>query len=202
MRSRFVTVTSSPEGPVLHGHPEEAAQPAEPIAGRSGGIQYVGRSHRQVKVTVRTRPDLAGHLRSRNDRSREDLALPAQPQPHRHGVNRTRGIPNDHEVALSDAWQKGAQGWDTARRTVFANNPLNLLAVDGPRNMQRATPTPPPGCPQPRMSRQDPSQQDREPPTSPGHIYDLRLTPRHSPGTVKIFITLPGRPTRCPITAT
>ena len=40
-------------------------------------------------------------------------------------------------VALSDAWQKGAQGWDTARRTAFANDPLNLLAVDGPLNMQK-----------------------------------------------------------------
>jgi pyruvate/2-oxoglutarate dehydrogenase complex dihydrolipoamide acyltransferase (E2) component len=43
----------------------------------------------------------------------------------------------DHVVALSDAWQKGAQGLDTARRTAFANDPLNLLAVDGPLNMQK-----------------------------------------------------------------
>jgi Protein of unknown function (DUF1524)/Excalibur calcium-binding domain len=43
----------------------------------------------------------------------------------------------DHVVALSDAWQKGAQGLDPARRTAFANDPLNLLAVDGPLNMQK-----------------------------------------------------------------
>src|SRR3954447_7350470 len=43
----------------------------------------------------------------------------------------------DHVVALSDAWQKGAQQWDAARRTQFANDPLNLLAVDGPLNMQK-----------------------------------------------------------------
>jgi outer membrane biosynthesis protein TonB len=43
----------------------------------------------------------------------------------------------DHVVALSDAWQKGAQGLDAARRTAFANDPLNLLAVDGPLNMQK-----------------------------------------------------------------
>jgi hypothetical protein len=40
----------------------------------------------------------------------------------------------DHVVALSDAWQKGAQGWSADRRTAFANDPLNLLAVDGPLN--------------------------------------------------------------------
>ncbi len=43
----------------------------------------------------------------------------------------------DHVVALSDAWQKGAQQWDPATRTEFANDPLNLLAVDGPLNMQK-----------------------------------------------------------------
>ena len=40
----------------------------------------------------------------------------------------------DHVVALSDAWQKGAQQWTVQRRTAFANDPLNLLAVDGPTN--------------------------------------------------------------------
>jgi hypothetical protein len=43
----------------------------------------------------------------------------------------------DHVVALSDAWQKGAQGWDGGKRLAFANDPLNLLAVDGPLNMQK-----------------------------------------------------------------
>jgi len=40
----------------------------------------------------------------------------------------------DHVVALSDAWQKGAQEWDDATREAFANDPLNLLAVDGDVN--------------------------------------------------------------------
>ena len=43
----------------------------------------------------------------------------------------------DHVVALSDAWQKGAQALDATRRTAFANDPLNLLAVDGPLNQQK-----------------------------------------------------------------
>ncbi|ROP34598.1 HNH endonuclease family protein [Pseudokineococcus lusitanus] len=40
----------------------------------------------------------------------------------------------DHVVALSDAWQKGAREWDAETREAFANDPLNLLAVDGPTN--------------------------------------------------------------------
>lgn len=43
----------------------------------------------------------------------------------------------DHVVALSDAWQKGAQQWTPQRRLAFANDPLNLLAVDGALNQQK-----------------------------------------------------------------
>jgi hypothetical protein len=44
----------------------------------------------------------------------------------------------DHVVALSDAWQKGAAQWDANRRLQFANDPLNLLAVDGPTNLSKS----------------------------------------------------------------
>lgn len=40
----------------------------------------------------------------------------------------------DHVAALSDSWQKGAQSWTARRREAFANDPLNLLAVDGSAN--------------------------------------------------------------------
>ncbi|MDJ0316612.1 GmrSD restriction endonuclease domain-containing protein [Arthrobacter antibioticus] len=43
----------------------------------------------------------------------------------------------DHVVALNDAWQKGAQQLTVAQRTAFANDPLNLLAVDGPSNQKK-----------------------------------------------------------------
>lgn len=43
----------------------------------------------------------------------------------------------DHVVALGDAWQKGAQQLDPDTRTAFANDPLNLLAVDGTTNLQK-----------------------------------------------------------------
>lgn len=55
----------------------------------------------------------------------------------RRGEGTSEAVQIDHVVALSDAWQKGAQRWDAAQRTAFANDPLNLLAVDGPLNMQK-----------------------------------------------------------------
>ncbi|MFG1809167.1 HNH endonuclease family protein [Streptomyces sp. NPDC049040] len=44
----------------------------------------------------------------------------------------------DHAVALSDAWQKGAQQWSDDKRTDFANDPLNLLAVDSSTNRRKS----------------------------------------------------------------
>lgn len=44
----------------------------------------------------------------------------------------------DHVVALSDAWQKGAQLWEPGKRLAFANDRLNLLAVDGPTNASKS----------------------------------------------------------------
>ncbi|MFE2985604.1 HNH endonuclease family protein [Streptomyces sp. NPDC059262] len=43
----------------------------------------------------------------------------------------------DHLVALSDAWQKGAQKWDPSKRIALANDPLNLLAVDAGPNRSK-----------------------------------------------------------------
>ncbi|WP_306911844.1 DUF1524 domain-containing protein [Arthrobacter sp. B3I9] len=53
------------------------------------------------------------------------------------GVETSSAVQIDHVVALSDAWQKGAQQLTAAQRTAFANDSLNLLAVDGPANMQK-----------------------------------------------------------------
>ncbi len=50
------------------------------------------------------------------------------------GTDTSSQVQIDHVVALGDAWQKGAQSLDSASRTALANDPLNLLAVDGPLN--------------------------------------------------------------------
>ena len=53
------------------------------------------------------------------------------------GQETSNAVQVDHVVALSDAWQKGAQAWDETTRVTFANDPLNLLAADGALNMQK-----------------------------------------------------------------
>ncbi|MCX4092931.1 HNH endonuclease family protein [Nocardia sp. alder85J] len=40
----------------------------------------------------------------------------------------------DHMVPLGDAWETGAQQLSVAQRTSLANDPRNLMAVDGPTN--------------------------------------------------------------------
>lgn len=55
----------------------------------------------------------------------------------KRGRDTSTAVQIDHVVALADAWQKGAQQWDAERRKRFANDPLNLLAVDGSLNSQK-----------------------------------------------------------------
>jgi hypothetical protein len=43
----------------------------------------------------------------------------------------------DHIVPLLDAWQTGAQQWDLVKRTQFANDPAELLAVSGKANRKK-----------------------------------------------------------------
>ena len=53
------------------------------------------------------------------------------------GTTTSSAVQIDHVVALSDAWQKGAQQLSREQRTALANDPLNLQATDGPTNQQK-----------------------------------------------------------------
>lgn len=55
----------------------------------------------------------------------------------KRGSETSQAVQIDHVVAVSDAWQKGAQNLPRERREAFYNDPLNLLAVDGPTNMKK-----------------------------------------------------------------
>ncbi|MDP3208284.1 MAG: HNH endonuclease family protein, partial [Rhodoglobus sp.] len=44
----------------------------------------------------------------------------------------------DHLVPLAWAWQNGASLWTIDRRTEFANDPENLLAVEGGLNQEKS----------------------------------------------------------------
>lgn len=54
------------------------------------------------------------------------------------GARTSTAVQIDHVVALSDAWQKGAQKLSTTQRIALANDPLELLAVDGSANQQKS----------------------------------------------------------------
>lgn len=54
------------------------------------------------------------------------------------GVGTSNEVQIDHVVAVSDAWQKGAQQLSSAQRYAFYNDPLNLLAVSGSANAQKS----------------------------------------------------------------
>lgn len=53
------------------------------------------------------------------------------------GVTTSPDVQIDHVVALSNAWQTGAFKLTIEKRTAFANDPLNLLAVKGRLNSQK-----------------------------------------------------------------
>jgi hypothetical protein len=50
------------------------------------------------------------------------------------GQDTSSAVQIDHIIALSDAWQKGAQQLTAEQRRQLANDPLNLMAADGPTN--------------------------------------------------------------------
>ena len=53
------------------------------------------------------------------------------------GVATSSEVQIDHVVALLNAWQSGAFKLTLEKRTAFANDPLNLLAVKGRLNSQK-----------------------------------------------------------------
>lgn len=56
----------------------------------------------------------------------------------RRGAESSKAVQIDHVVALGDAWQKGAQQLTLKERQNLANDPLNLIAADGPANQEKS----------------------------------------------------------------
>lgn len=54
------------------------------------------------------------------------------------GATTSSAIQIDHVVAISDAWQTGAQNLTLAQRKALYLDPLELIAVDGPANNQKS----------------------------------------------------------------
>jgi len=56
----------------------------------------------------------------------------------RRGDGTSELVQIDHIVPLAFAWRNGAAAWDDATRLAFANDPVNLLAVDGLANQEKS----------------------------------------------------------------
>jgi Protein of unknown function (DUF1524) len=54
-----------------------------------------------------------------------------------HDLRQAEAIQIDHVVPLAEAWVSGARSWSGTRRKAFANDLMELLAVDGPTNMSK-----------------------------------------------------------------
>lgn len=55
----------------------------------------------------------------------------------KRGAHTSADVQIDHIVALSNAWRSGARNLSAERRRALANDPLNLLAVDGETNQEK-----------------------------------------------------------------
>lgn len=53
------------------------------------------------------------------------------------GKNTSSEVQIDHIVALAASWRTGARQWTAELRLFYANDPLVLLAVDGPTNNKK-----------------------------------------------------------------
>ena len=53
------------------------------------------------------------------------------------GEGTSEAVQIDHVVALSNAWATGAYAFDADTRYQISQDPLNLLAVDGPANQEK-----------------------------------------------------------------
>lgn len=55
------------------------------------------------------------------------------------GPGTSAAVQIDHVVALGDAWGKGAHAWGPELALQFANDPANLIPVDGPTNQDKGS---------------------------------------------------------------
>lgn len=114
------------------------------------------------------------------------------------GRSTSSAVQIDHVIALSDAWQTGAGRWERDKRVRFANDPLNLLAVDGPLNGAKsdgdaATWLPPnKGFRCPYVARQVALKGD----------YGLWVKPAERAAMVKVLATCPDQGLPAPVLGT
>jgi hypothetical protein len=146
------TATPDADTPASESSPALAKLDTLPIKGRAPKTGYDRKLFGLAWSDDVTVPDGHNGCDTRDDILRRDLTdVEFKPGTHRcvvvsgmlddpytgttidfhRGRGMSREVQIDHIVALSDAWQKGAQQWDEATRRNFANDPANLQTTAG-----------------------------------------------------------------------
>ena len=108
------------------------------------------------------------------------------------GENTSSAVQIDHVVALSNAWSTGAFQLDADTRLAISQDPLNLLAVDGPANQEKSDQAADTWLPSNEafqcqyVARQ----------ISVKYKYKLWVTPAEKLAMQKVLATCPDEPTR------
>ncbi|WP_349826759.1 HNH endonuclease family protein [Brevibacterium litoralis] len=89
---------------------------------------------------------------------------------------------------MSNAWQTGAQALAEEERVAFANDPLNLLAVDGPANQQKGAGDAATWLPANRAFRCEYVARQ----VAVKHAYDLWVTPPEHAAIERILTDCPA----------
>ena len=96
----------------------------------------------------------------------------------------------DHLVALSNAWQTGAQQLDQTERIALANDPLNLLASDGASNSRKGDGDAATWLPAQKSFRCEYVARQ----ISVKAAYGLWVAPAEHDAMVRVLATCPGQP--------
>ncbi len=144
-----------PVDPVRAVPPGAAADALEalPVKDRAAGNNYDRSAFGQAWLDVDRngcdtrndilRRDLAGARFTEGSRCRVGTGSFQEPYTgqtiaFQRGAESSKAVQIDHVVALGDAWQTGAQQLTAVQRQHLANDPLNLIAVDGQANQDKS----------------------------------------------------------------
>ncbi|WP_338751688.1 HNH endonuclease family protein [Janibacter alittae] len=109
------------------------------------------------------------------------------------GRDTSREVQIDHLVALSNAWQTGAQQLGAQQRENLANDPLNLLAVHGSANAHKGDGDAATWLPRTSFRCDYAARQ-----VAVKQRYDLWVTPPEHDALTRILDSCPGQPLPTP----
>ena len=119
-----MTVATTTTGRVSSARPGRTSTATAATPATTSSPETSPPSARMAKCTV-----VSGHL--------ED-PYTARGIDYQRGRATSSAVQIDHLVPLKNAWQSGARNLSQERRVQLANDPLNLLAVDGPTNQAKS----------------------------------------------------------------